>query len=125
MNVTSTLSSKVLILGINPSAKAGKSKSLARLFAWAKYMKIEVFSFTNIIHKTGVYKNSDIDYNWITESCSGYDKIIVLGNFVSNALARINIPHHVLPHPSPLNRNLNDKEYEEAQLQAAMEYLWN
>jgi len=81
------------------------------------------FSFTNVIHKEGVYKKSDIDYSWINECCRGYDKIICLGGFVSSAMA--DIPHHMMPHPSPLNRQLNNPEYERHQLDLAMEYLWN
>lgn len=114
---------KILVLGINPSVKAGKSKTLARLHYWMKDIGVDVFSFANIIHNIGVYKKSDIDYDWIIQCTKGYDNIFALGGFVSDALARINIPHYALPHPSPLNRNLNNKKYEHDQLKAAARYI--
>ena len=113
----------ILVVGINPSVKMGKSKTLARLFYWMQEIGVDVFSFTNVVHTTGVYKKADIDYNWIQEACKGYDKIFTLGEFASSALARINIPHHALPHPSPLNRNLNSKDYEREQIESARNYI--
>lgn len=123
MNGTSISSNKILVVGINPSRKTGKSKTLARLHVWMKGIGVNCFSFTNVIHQTGVYKKSDIDYNFLESCCRGYEKVIALGGFASSALASINIPHHTLPHPSPLNRKLNDKTYEADQLKLVAEYI--
>ena len=117
------MKSKVLVVGINPSFKKKKNPTLIRLHRWMEELGCKPFSFTNVIHKEGVYNKSDIDYNWINECSRGYDKIICLGGFVSSAMA--DIPHHMMPHPSPLNRQLNSPEYERRQLELAMEYLWN
>lgn len=113
----------ILVVGINPSVKMGKSKTLARLFYWMEEIGVDVFSFTNVIHTTGVYKKADIDYDYLKGCCEGYDQVFALGNFASDALARINIPHHALPHPSPLNRNLNCKDYEREQIESARKYI--
>lgn len=115
---------KVLVLGINPSHRKKKNPTLARLHRWMESLGVTPFSFSNVLHKEGVYNKSDIDYNWIQECCRGYDVVFALGDFVSTALARINIPHYTLPHPSPLNRNLNDKKYEANQLKAAARYIY-
>ena len=115
---------KVLVLGINPSHKKKKNPTLIRLHRWMNEIGCGIFSFSNVIHKEGMYNKSDIDYNWINECCQGYDHVFALGDFVSSALARINIPHYPLPHPSPLNRNLNNKKYEADQLKAAVRYIY-
>ena len=119
----SRMKSKVIVLGINPSYKKKKNPTLARLHRWMAELHVTPFSFSNIVHKEGVYNKSDIDYNWINECCQGYDHVFALGDFVSSALAAINIPHYKLPHPSPLNRNLNNKKYEWDQLKAAARYI--
>jgi len=117
------MKSKLLVVGINPSHKKKKNPTLDRLHSWMKQLGVSYFSFTNIIHTEGNYLKSQIDYEFVEELCQGYDKIICLGNFVSAAMTRINIPHHTMPHPSPLNRNLNCKIYEKDQLTLAMDYL--
>lgn len=124
MNGTSISSSKVLVVGINPGVgKIRKNSAITRLYAWMQEIGCTPFSFTNVIHTSGMYNNKDIDYKILSECASGYTKIIALGGFVSAALKRINIPHHTMPHPSPLNRLLNDKAYEREQIILAMEYL--
>jgi len=124
MNDTSISSSKVLVVGINPGVgKIRKNSAITRLFAWMKELGCTPFSFVNVIHTSGMYNNKDIDYKVLSECAKDYTKIIALGGFVSAALRRINIPHHTMPHPSPLNRKLNDKAYEREQLILAMEYL--
>ena len=61
------------------------------------------------------YPQDHIDF--VRESIQGHDTIIALGGFVSSVLKRMNIDHITTPHPSPLNRNLNDKDYERAMLE--------
>jgi hypothetical protein len=57
-----------------------------------------------------------VDLDFVRESTKGHDIIVALGGFVSKTLQRAGIDHISLPHPSPLNRKLNDKEYEKAML---------
>lgn len=49
------------------------------------------------------------------------DWIIALGNEASEFLGEV--PHFKLPHPSGLNRQVNDKAYIEEQLKLCKEYL--
>jgi len=55
----------------------------------------------------------------------GYDKVISLGGFPSKALKKIGVDHFVMPHPSGLNRKLNDPAYEKQALQECKDYLEN
>jgi hypothetical protein len=58
--------------------------------------------------------------------CSeGYDKVVALGNFPSRALDMISISHFKLPHPSGLNRLLNNKQYELGELDACAKYIYD
>jgi uracil-DNA glycosylase len=62
--------------------------------------------------------------NWeVLELARGYSKIVALGQFASAALTRISISHFQLPHPSPLNRKLNDPTYEKTVLRQCYNYL--
>ena len=117
-----SLHTRVLIVGINPSDKQN-SKTLQRLNKWADELGIKYYSFVNCISKSGVYKASDIDYNTLSRCVEGYEKIITLGNFASSALTKLGINHHSMPHPSGLNRNLNDPAYEKQQLRDGGQYL--
>lgn len=105
---------KILIVGINPSsARPDKmSTSIKRLTKWADHLGIEYYSFINCIPRPGNYKFSDVDFEALREVSKSYDKIIALGGFPSRALKHLDIDHFMLPHPSGLNRLLNNKEYE-------------
>lgn len=116
---------KALIVGINPAffKSPKKSTTLRRLDSWLDFLGYRYVGFTNVIHQPGPYNERMIDYEWLKEITEGYDKIVTLGNFPSNALKKLNINHFVMPHPSPLNRLLNLKEYEQNKLRECQEYL--
>ena len=108
---------KPLILGINPSPVAfRKNHSLYRLAEWMTFLGYDTYCFSNVIPHEGKYTQRDVNYDFVRESTRGHDTIIALGGFVSSVLKRMNIDHITMPHPSPLNRNLNDKKYERAVL---------
>ena len=108
---------KPLILGINPSPVAfRKNHSLHRLSEWMTFLGYETYCFSNVIPYEGNYTQRDVDLDFVRESTKGHDIIVALGGFVSKTLQRAGIDHIPLPHPSPLNRKLNDKEYEKAML---------
>jgi hypothetical protein len=119
------LRSKLLVVGINPSAARPDkvSMSISRLYSWMNRMGIDMFSFTNCIARPGPYKYNDIDFDFLAKSVEGYDKVIALGNFPSRALRDLHISHFVLPHPSGLNRKLNDKSYEDRVIGECIEYI--
>lgn len=116
--------SRVLVVGINPStAKKGWSTTWSRLPKWADYLGLDVFSFTNCIHSQGKYSLKSVDYDMLRECARGYKRVVALGNFPSAALSRCGIDHFTLPHPSGLNRKLNDKLYELEQLDLCRKYI--
>jgi hypothetical protein len=116
---------RVLVVGINPStAKKGWSTTWKRLPRWADHLGIGVFSFTNCLYEQGSYSIRDVDYDSLIECTRGHERVIALGGFVSKVLSKINVQHFTLPHPSGLNRKLNDKSYELEQLESCRKYIY-
>jgi hypothetical protein len=107
------MNSSILILGQNPGnnpkAYHYKNHTIDRLNKWADLLSIQHYSFMNCTDIRGVVKLKDVDFGYVQSTLSGYNKVIALGGFPSAVLARINITHFRLPHPSPRNRALNDK----------------
>jgi hypothetical protein len=66
---------------------------------------------------------SNVNFKSLQRACIEYNNILALGLFVSRALDRIDVKHYTLPHPSPLNRLLNDKQYENFIIQGCKDYL--
>ena len=116
---------RVLIVGINPSGSdpTRVSQSIKRLCKWTESLGLTFFSFVNCISRPGPYRESDVDYEMLQECVKGYKKVIALGNFPSMALSKIKVEHFMLPHPSGLNRKLNDKSYETKILEECREYI--
>lgn len=50
-------------------------------------------------------------------------KVIALGNSASKILTQLEIPHFKLPHPSGRNRQINDKAFINARLEACKQYI--
>lgn len=114
----------LLIVGINPSGKwKRKNPTLDRLNRWMDLIGVRYYSFCNVISEPGTYKKSQIDYKQLCTYTEGYDRIIALGSFVSEALYHINVDHYVMPHPSPLNRLLNCREYEANKIEECKRYV--
>ena len=112
-----------LIVGSNPSvAKSGKS--LLKLFKW---VSTPIFSFTNVsticTPNNRPLKKSEYQLERLCTECQNYDKIITLGNTANEALTLLGIQHFQLPHPSGLNRKLNNKEYLTKVLSECQKYL--
>ncbi|CAB5221458.1 hypothetical protein UFOVP247_170 [uncultured Caudovirales phage] len=115
----------MLIVGINPSSSKSVKPciTLKRLYRWADTLSIQFFSFVNCIGRPGAYTHKDVDYELLLTCVNGYDKVIALGGFPSKTLNRLGVEHFVLPHPSGLNRKLNDLEYEKRVLEECSDYL--
>ena len=115
---------RVILVGINPSGKPfRKGCSLDKMNKWMEYFGFHHYSFSNVIPYEGEYKIKNVDVNFVQSFTHGYDRVIALGGFVSTALKKAGVDHFTMPHPSPLNRNLNSKEYEEACLKECKEWL--
>lgn len=115
---------RVLLVGINPSGKPfRKGCALDKMNLWMETLGFHHYSFSNVIPYEGVYKMRDVDVEFVRSFSDGYEKVIALGGFVSKALSRARVQHYVLPHPSPLNRKLNDREYEKRVIEECREWL--
>lgn len=102
----------VLFVGQNPSDKAGqKNNTHFRLNEWIEKLELEEFAFINAASKFGAVRQSDVDPHNLALAASKSKKIVALGNFASEALFRLGVSHFKLPHPSGLNRQINDDDY--------------
>ena len=118
---------RAIVVGINPSSHKTVDKhciTIKRLFKWMDALNIKYFSFVNCISSPGKYSKSDIEYEFLNKCTREYDAVLALGNFPSEALTKINIKHFKLPHPSGLNRLLNDSNYELSVLNNCREYIY-
>lgn len=114
---------KVLVVGINPSAKGYNCITRVRLDRWMEECGVTYFSFVNCMEHLGKYEKQDIRYEMISDLASTYNYVVALGNFVSDALSTLRIYHFKLPHPSGLNRLLNDKQYEIEKVEQLKRYM--
>ena len=119
------MTSSILIIGINPSnaTSVRKNSTFDRLIKWVDHLEIKYFSFFNVIPYSGPYTQNMVDISTVSMYSRGYTHVIALGEFVSKALQRADINHYTMPHPSPLNRLLNSREYEMSCLSSCKNYL--
>ena len=104
-------STDIIFVGMNPSARQPRKGSTRNKLAdWANEMRVESYSFMNVIDQPGDVHHSMIDYKVLTFALKDYRRVIALGNFVSDTLKKSGIEHFKLPHPSPRNRMLNNPE---------------
>lgn len=118
---------KVLVVGMCPSDKPTlgykRNASFNRLESWMNELGVKHFSFINVFDKPHAPTLSKVKGKPLVEASEGYTNVLALGGFVSETLNRLHIEHYKLPHPSPLNRLLNEKAYEEMVLKECKEYL--
>ncbi len=114
---------KVLVLGLNPSKKGRKAPTLKVLDKWLEHLDVRIVSFDNIYMDYGSFSLKDVDEDYVKNICFNYEKIVSLGEKASHLLRIVGIDHFKLPHPSGLNRQLNNKEYVEKQLNSCYKYL--
>lgn len=115
---------KILVIGLNPSKKSGSSGTLKRLYQWLDILGIRIISFTNL-YEGYETKGQPTTIKFIQTISKDYDKIISLGGIVKNHLFHVGINHGHLPHPSGLNRKLNDKQFVHDQLELCKNYIWS
>jgi len=117
----------LIVMGLNPSkSPSRKGSTIPKLHSWM-YDSLEVDSFfmSNVSHDPDWdFKYRSIDKNHVIETLRDHDIIIALGSTVYNYLKRMGFKNMFkLPHPSPRNRQLNDKSFEIKILNECKEYL--
>lgn len=96
----------------NPEIAFVGAKCEKRLMGWISYL-------TNSSHGTyEIINRIDKKFYLAIEEA---DVVIALGNKASTALK--NVAHFKLPHPSGLNRQINNKEYIKKQLNDCKKYI--
>lgn len=114
---------KILILGQNPSIHGRNCKSLKRLDKWLDILNLNIVSFDNIQQDYGKFYKKKVNHEYIKDICDKYDRVLALGINAGQVLADANVDHFTLPHPSFLNRKLNDPRFEFEVLARASLYL--
>jgi hypothetical protein len=114
----------VAFVGQNPSAKAAKSgNTFPRLNDWVEKLGLDTFTFMNAYPEPGKCKVSDVNLDNLRKALYKFSKVVALGNFADEALSKAGIQHFKLPHPSPLNRQINDDRFINSCLDECREYL--
>ena len=134
---------RVVFIGSNPSIKSAKltpfwrdTNSSKVLKSWLEHLQDEEdVSFYNVsdtpTENNRPLKVSEIKANlqllkYKLDTYSLYKvpiKVVALGKTAEKALTLLHIPHFAMPHPSGLNRKLNDKAYVGEKLKALIEFI--
>lgn len=127
----------ILIIGQNPAkgfehnpAFEG-TKSGKRLFKWLKKAKIYNYTCLNIWQKSGKLPNIlEVKYDFCRNLLHNrnwpYNKIVTVGKISDKVIKQILIDHRNIlniPHPSGLNRKLNDPKVEEQIIKDLREFV--
>jgi hypothetical protein len=121
---------RIVVVGMNPSTLPGgptgvsrKKSTFDRLHKWMDYLNVKNFSFVNCYHYSGDVKKMRVDKTFLNTCVKDYDIVISLGNVSHDILKMIGKSSFKLPHPSPRNRVLNNKEYEKNVLEECKNYI--
>jgi len=120
-------SSELLIIGHSPSPSSKVREgnpTLKRLDRWLDACDVGIYSFTNLQPSSSLsIKNLEINKTLFHKMVKNYRKVITLGKEVKHYTNKMGYNFYELPHPSPLNRNLNDKNYEKSVIKGLQIYL--
>lgn len=124
------ISSKdVIVIGMSPSPRKLNKKpysnsTLVRLDRWMKAVDQHEWSFHNVIpNVVGSSNMNDVDVSALKKAVRGKKVVIALGSFVERVCKKYNIDNFKIDHPSPRNRNFNDRSYEPRMLGGLKEFL--
>lgn len=119
--------SKVLFVASNPSNVTGINATIKNFYKWLDVLEIRICCFANVSdYKTPgnrPLKKSEWELEKLSKYCKNHDKIVALGATARDALERLSVRHFSLPHPSPRNRQLNDKYWLNNRLRECKEYV--
>lgn len=102
-------------LNIDPNIAFIGSKSMIALEKWLDYLAPAQFLLLNSHNPSLI--------NRIYNRYRKGDTVIALGNKASERLAKYDIEHFKLPHPSPRNRKLNNRLFIENELKLCKKYM--
>lgn len=97
---------------------------MRKLNTWMEKAGIAYFSFVNCSHKPGDFRKVYKDLLFLVDCLKGHSKVVALGVETSKILSNLGVPHIQLPHPSGLNRKLNDKVYENRVITLLRDFYW-
>lgn len=125
---------KVLLVGANPSrhnkteeafigSRSGKTLQL-----WLEYMEISDYTLLNasdrILKPKERLRIGDFKLERLLIASKKHDEIIALGGDAAKACDLLQLKFHLLPHPSGLNRQNNDKKLVKLKLDELKKVLW-
>lgn len=124
---------RVAVVASNPSTaktkdRKGRVRTHAKLWKWLDVVGIyDIVCFHNVCdHPTPSnrpLKVSEYELDRLSRQLTGYDAVLALGRTAQDALGRIEVGHHGMPHPSPRNRQLNSRLLEDLFLNGLYRYL--
>jgi uracil-DNA glycosylase len=124
----------VIFIGSNPSRQNDSTKlpfkgtqSGKRLEEWIEFLEVGTCGMANVSEtitpKNRAIKVSEFELEKLEKALQGFEVVIALGNTASKALNKLEVKHFKLPHPSPRNRVLNNKEFIKRQLKECKKYI--
>lgn len=110
---------------IDPNIPFVGTKSYKTLLGWVADMDIFINDIKLInADKFRYYPSSEVIYFNFSPICYKSEATLVaLGNNASNKLENLGLNHFKLPHPSGLNRKLNDKKQLKKTLQSCKHWV--
>lgn len=131
---------KIIFLGSNPSQRSicikpfwRDTKSMQVISNWLDMLNLgeEEIYFMNV-SDTPTPNNRPLKISEIRASLPMLsnkindvipEKIIALGKTAEKALTLLCIPHYAMPHPSPVNRQLNNQQFVDSKINGLIKYL--
>ena len=118
----------VIFIGMNPGKlnkpRRWEAPTMRRFSTWLDHLNLNIVSFTNVSPDPDWdLKVASVDTNFFRQTIAGYDKYVAWGGLVSKYLSWYKIDHFMLPHPSGLNRQINNHDYIISKLDECKEYL--
>ena len=127
---------KILFIGSNPSTRASSTEPFTEdtvsgriLRSWVEGIEGEIL-FDNIACLV-TENNRPLNQNEKAHAQVSLaerikeinpDRIVALGKAASGVLSKLGLEHLEMPHPSGLNRKLNDKTYTAAKIEELKQY---
>lgn len=114
------------MLGQNPgtSNPRNKNSTLARLESWVDVLGLRYYSFSNVSTTPGKFSSRDVNFELVESWCYQADKVVTLGAEARKVVLLLALSHFPLPHPSGLNRQINEKERLERSLLECKNWIW-